>query len=239
MAALPVPYRTHADAAVVPVAARRALPPRAGRAAVPRRARSVHLQPLRDRRLRARGARAGHPLPRRVLRRRSASHPRAGRGGRQASAREPLFADMSKHAFLGSHERHRARCRRTTRRSCEAGAARLAARGCGTSGRGSVVVIAGVVDEDLHRRREAGRARRACRPRSTRGRRAVRSQNTLLPHSRAEAAPREVGRRVPAQPARFDEPQRGLRRRGVRRHVAVRLAAHRAMAHRRRRAAGR
>ena len=37
------------------------------------------------------GARARHPLPRRVLRRGAASHPRAGRGRRQASAGEQVF----------------------------------------------------------------------------------------------------------------------------------------------------
>ena len=91
LAALPVPYRTSEKRAVVPVAARHALALRRRQPAVSRGARSVHLQPLRDRRIRARRDRARHPLSRRVLRRGSPSHPRARRSGRQDAAREQVF----------------------------------------------------------------------------------------------------------------------------------------------------
>jgi betaine-homocysteine S-methyltransferase len=48
---------------------------------------------------------ARHPLSRCLLRRGSPSHPRAGRSRGQAPAASKYSPDMSKHAFLGSHER--------------------------------------------------------------------------------------------------------------------------------------
>ena len=91
MAALPVPYRTSRQRAVVPVAARCALAWRLGQPAVSDGARSVHLQSLRDRRVRTRGPRARHPLSRRVLRRGAASHSRARGSGGQDPARKQVF----------------------------------------------------------------------------------------------------------------------------------------------------
>ena len=74
-------------------------------AAVSDRARSVHVQPLRDRRVRARGARARHPLSRRLLRRRARIT--SGRWPKRSGATPPASrysADMSKHAFFGTDE---------------------------------------------------------------------------------------------------------------------------------------
>ena len=106
MAALPVPYRTTRGAAVVPVAARHALASGDGQPAVPGRARSVHLQPLRDRRVRPRGARRSDIRYLGVCCGAGPHHIRAlAEVGRQASAGEQYSPDMSKHAFLGSHER--------------------------------------------------------------------------------------------------------------------------------------
>ena len=92
--------------AVVPVAARCALALRRGHPAVSGRARSVHLQSLRDRRIRPRGARrwasatsACAAAPGRIT---SARWPRRSASIRR---RSKYSADMSKHAFLGSHER--------------------------------------------------------------------------------------------------------------------------------------
>ena len=104
MAALPVPYRTNEQRAVVPVAVRSAL---ARRGAAGRfRRRSIPSPATASRSPSSDGsAGAGYPLPRGVLRRRPASHPRARRGRRQAPPASRYSADMSKHAFLGSHER--------------------------------------------------------------------------------------------------------------------------------------
>ena len=78
--------------AVVSVAVRHALALRRRHAAVPGRARSLHLQSLsRSREFGSEALDAGHPLPRRVLRRRPASHPRARGSRRQASAGEQVF----------------------------------------------------------------------------------------------------------------------------------------------------
>jgi S-methylmethionine-dependent homocysteine/selenocysteine methylase len=91
MAALPVPYRTHeSEPSFQSLRDTHWHSTRA--AARSRRARPVHLQPLRDRGVRPRALALGHPLPRRVLRRRPASHPRAGRGRRQAPAGQQVLA---------------------------------------------------------------------------------------------------------------------------------------------------
>ena len=90
VAALPVPYRTTEEQPSFqsledPHA--RDLP---GGRAFPDRARPVHLQPLRDRRVHPGGVRAGRPLPRRLLRRGAAPHPQHGRGARTHPAGEPI-----------------------------------------------------------------------------------------------------------------------------------------------------
>ena len=61
--------------------------------------------------------------------------------------------------------------------------------------------------------------------------RSAASQNSVPPHSRAEAAPRARRRRVPLESARLHHAQRRLRRRRIRADVPVRLAAHCAVAH--------
>ena len=63
-----------------------------GPALVPGGARSVPGDALRDRRVRPRGAGDGRELCRRLLRRRTASHPRARRSARTAAGGEPLLA---------------------------------------------------------------------------------------------------------------------------------------------------
>ena len=76
-----------------------------GSAAVPRRARSVHLQPLRDRRVRPRR----HALDIRYLGVCCGAGPHHIRALAEAVGKQPPASkyspDMSKHAFLGSHER--------------------------------------------------------------------------------------------------------------------------------------
>ena len=63
----------------------------ARRPRVPDGARPARLQPLRGRRLHPRRRRARGSLPRPLLRRRPASHPRDGRGARTHAAGEPLL----------------------------------------------------------------------------------------------------------------------------------------------------
>ena len=84
VAALPVPYHTHE--------AEPTFQSLGGGRRVPGRARPVHLDPLRRRGLRARRARARRRVPRAVLRRGAAPHPRDGRGDGPAAAGEPLLA---------------------------------------------------------------------------------------------------------------------------------------------------
>jgi betaine-homocysteine S-methyltransferase len=80
----------HRGRAQLPVAhgPRLRLHPR--RAALPHGARPVHVQPLRDRPVRHRGAGGGHPLHGRLLRQRGAPHAQHGRGTRPDTAGEPL-----------------------------------------------------------------------------------------------------------------------------------------------------
>ena len=89
VAALPVPYRT---TAAEPIFQRLSDPSPSRKPRLPDRARSVPLQPLRDRRVRQGGACARRPLPRRLLRRGTASHPEPRRGARPPAAREPVLA---------------------------------------------------------------------------------------------------------------------------------------------------
>ena len=87
VAALPVPYRTTpAQPSFMSLT-----DPCCGNAArLPGRARSVRVHARGDLRLRARGLRARHPLPRGVLRGGPAPHPRPRREPGPASAGEPL-----------------------------------------------------------------------------------------------------------------------------------------------------
>ena len=63
-----------------------------GQPAVPGGARPLHLQPLRDRRVRQGRLRPRGPLSRRLLRRRAAPRPEPRGGARAPAAREPLLA---------------------------------------------------------------------------------------------------------------------------------------------------
>ena len=92
VAALPVPYRTTREPADLPVArGSRGTGPGDRGEAVPDRARPVHLQPLRDRASSRAERRDSASLPRRLLRRGAAPHPRDGRGARTHAAGQPLL----------------------------------------------------------------------------------------------------------------------------------------------------
>jgi hypothetical protein len=87
----PRPLPDDPRAADLPGAAGRTaqLPP--GGDALPNRARSLHLQPLRDGGVRPTRRGARRPLPRRLLRGDAAPHPRRRRGAGPEPAGEPLF----------------------------------------------------------------------------------------------------------------------------------------------------
>src|SRR5205823_7332567 len=82
----------HAEGADLPVAARQAMRLYSRGSSVPGGARSLYLQSLRDRGIRQGGLRDGYQVSRRVLRRGTASHPRARGGAGPSSAREQILA---------------------------------------------------------------------------------------------------------------------------------------------------
>ena len=91
VAALPVPYRTHAAEPTFQSADGPGGDGSPRRAALPHRAGPLHLQPLRRGRLRPRGAGDRRRLPRTVLWRRTPSHPRDGGGDGPPTGGEPLL----------------------------------------------------------------------------------------------------------------------------------------------------
>ena len=92
VAALPVPYRTTPAQPTFQSLRDPGCDCLPGDRPFPTALDPVPLQSLRDRRVRQGGVCHGYPLSRRVLRRRSASHPRARRGAGSHAAGEPLFA---------------------------------------------------------------------------------------------------------------------------------------------------
>ena len=120
---LPIPYRTTDEEPTffnlrrrprtVPFAARPHLPDRAGPAL---------RQPVRDRRLRERGARARRQLPRRLLRRVADARPRGRRSRREDHRGQPVLREHAQPLMYGTNERiadhiRRARRRRLTPRA--------------------------------------------------------------------------------------------------------------------------
>ena len=92
VAALPVPYRTTEAEPTFQSLRDPGCDVIPERAPFPHGARSLRLQPLRAGGLRADGERSRSPLPRRLLRRRPASHPRSRGRCRSHAACEPVLA---------------------------------------------------------------------------------------------------------------------------------------------------
>jgi hypothetical protein len=92
VAALPVPYRTTPEQPSFQSLLDPGCDCIPGGRPFPTGPRPVHLQPLRDRRVRTRGVRPRHPLSRRLLRRRPPSHPQPCRGTGANAAGEAATA---------------------------------------------------------------------------------------------------------------------------------------------------
>jgi len=106
VAALPVPYRTTpAEPTFQSLTDARA--PASRESAVSDGARSFHVQPLRDRRVRQGRLRPRRSVPRRLLRRRAPSHPQPRRGAGRRPPASRFSPDMSKHILFGSDKRLR------------------------------------------------------------------------------------------------------------------------------------